>query len=89
MRDSIYYLSILYFWYDAYNGGAIQAVGIRLSGTGDYPLIFKETGNDDVKGLQVYDNNDTLRYILRFNYGKLTFISYNSSGVEITNKDLA
>ena len=49
---------------------------------------MQETGNEDVKGLQIYDKNERLRYTLRFVGGKLHFTSYNSSGSVITDKDI-
>ena len=51
----------------------------------DFPLIFNETGNDDYKGIHVYDKNSQLRYELLFANGDLRFISYDSNGTQIKN----
>ena len=54
----------------------------------DSPLILKESGNEDFKGIKITDKNNTTRYYLRFSGGHVDLISYNASGVILYNKQL-
>ena len=68
----------------------IKVTGVIIEASGDYPLQFKNTDNEDTKGINFYDKNNTLRYQLRFSLGHVYFASYNSNGSVLVNtKQLA
>lgn len=71
------------------NNTIITTKGVIIETFTDHPLIFKNTDNEDVKGIYSYDKNNTLRYQLDFNSGHLYFKSFNSNGSVLIDKQIA
>ena len=59
---------------------------IVLTGTEDKPIQIQEAGDDDYKGIAVYDKNNVERYLLVFTGGNLRLVVKDASGTEIKNK---
>lgn len=59
---------------------------IVLTGTEDKPIQIREAGDDDYKGIAVYDKNNVERYLLVFTGGNLRLVVKDASGTEIKNK---
>ena len=66
----------------------IKVGGIIIETSADRPLRFKNTDNEDSKGIDFYDKNDTLRYQLVFYSGHLYFKSFNSNGSALVDKQI-
>ena len=62
---------------------------MELVGEHDYPIVLKETGTEDLKGIVIYDKNNVCRYKLGFISGHLQFHSYNSNGTETVSAQIA
>ena len=72
-----------------YDINTISAPIIESRTTVDLPIRLYETGDEDYKGIVIYDKNNQERYRLLFTGGHLKFTSKNASGTTIVDTTLA
>lgn len=61
----------------------LHASALDATSTTDYPIVMRESGDEDYKGILIKDKNNNNRYILKFSQGHLTFGSWDSTGAPI------
>ena len=71
------------------DASSLASTSLTLTGVLDIPLIFRETGNDDYKGVSVYDKDNVERYRLFFVGGHLKFVSKAADGTTIVDTTIA
>lgn len=67
------------------SGNSITTQLLKISSVYDFPLAIYETGNEDTKGIRLFDANNQMRYELKFTGGHLRFSSWDASGNYIVN----